>query len=410
MKRNNTDWKQTTLGEVADIIMGQSPPSSSYNEEGEGLPFFQGVRDFGEKYASTELFTNEPTKVVDTGAILFSVRAPVGEVNIVREKSCIGRGNAGLVMKNGQQEFLYHFLKGLESEIQSYTSGTVFTSISGKVLKEVRVSIPPLPEQKSIAAVLSSLDDKIELLRAQNKTLEEMAQRLFKEWFVDFNFPNEDGKPYKKSGGRMVESEMGEIPEGWGIKSLQEVFDFLEGPGIRNWQYAESGTRFINIRLINDGDINIASANFINQADVDKKYQHFLLKERDMIVSSSGTLGKSAIVRKSHLPLLLNTSVIRFRPKDGVSYSFMYQYLQSQSFLEEQSSLAGGSVQANFGPTHLKQMAVCVPNDATLIKFNKVCGAFYEQIVANLNQNCELQKLRDSLLPKLMSGEISTLQ
>ena len=125
-----------------------------------------------------------------------------------------------------------------------------------------------------------------------------------------------------------------------------------------------------------------------------------------MVVSTSGTLGRSAIVRKEHLPLLLNTSVIRFRPKDNKSYAFMYQFLKSNYFQNKILTMASGSAQPNFGPVHLKQIKVLVPEGGILDKFNELVNPIYERIIANMSENQTLATLRDLLLPKLMSGEI----
>jgi type I restriction enzyme S subunit len=187
---------------------------------------------------------------------------------------------------------------------------------------------------------------------------------------------------------------------------LEELFDFMEGPGIRNWQYTETGTPFINIRLISGGDIDISKASFVSNEEANGKYSHFHLQEGDMIVSTSGTLGKNAIVRKYHLPLILNTSVIRFRPRDGKSYAFVYQYLNSRLFQEHLESAASGSVQANFGPTHLKQMTIARPPKDVMNKYLEQADALYEKIRINQSQIKTLEKLRDTLLPKLMSGEV----
>lgn len=178
------------------------------------------------------------------------------------------------------------------------------------------------------------------------------------------------------------------------------------GPGIRNWQYAESGTPFINIRLISDGDIDISKASFVSNEEANGKYSHFHLKEGDMIVSTSGTLGKNAIVRSYHLPLILNTSVIRFRPRDDRSYTFVYQYLNSRLFQEHLESAASGSVQANFGPTHLKQMTLSKPPQDVLDKYLLQADPIYDKLRFNQAQIKTLEKLRDNLLPKLMSGEV----
>ncbi|GAB1232612.1 hypothetical protein UT4_10780 [Ferrigenium sp. UT4] len=243
-------------------------------------------------------------------------------------------------------------------------------------------SFPLLPEQKAIAAVLSSLDDKIDLLHRQNKTLEAMAASLFRQWFVE------------------------EALEDWEEVPFEQFFDFMEGPGIRNWQYTESGTPFINIRLISNGDIDISKASFVSNEEANGKYSHFHLKAGDMIVSTSGTLGKNAIVRSYHLPLILNTSVIRFRPRDGRSQSFVYQYLNSRLFQEHLESAASGSVQANFGPTHLKQMTLSKPPQEILDRYLVQADPLYEKLALNQAQIKSLEKLRDTLLPKLMSGEV----
>ncbi len=171
------------------------------------------------------------------------------------------------------------------------------------------LALPSLDVQRDIADNLSALDDRITLLRETNATLEAIAQALFKSWFVDFD-PAHD-----KNAGRVPEgidestaalfpnnfedSELGLLPKGWRVEPLTEVFDFKEGPGIRNWQYTNSdeGTKFINIRCIQDGDSSLATANRITDEEANGKYAHFHLQERDLVVSTSGTLGRSGELR-----------------------------------------------------------------------------------------------------------------
>ena len=162
----------------------------------------------------------------------------------------------------------------------------------------------------------------------------------------------------------------------------------------------------MNIRLIQNNDIDIKSASFISNKEANGKYKHFCLKERDMVVSTSGTLGRSAIVRKEHLPLLLNTSVIRFRPIDRRSYAFMYQFLNSAYFQNKILNMASGSAQPNFGPVHLKQIEVIMPNQEMLDIFDSLANPMYDRIIANMSENQKLTALRDLLLPKLMGGDI----
>ena len=207
-------WKETTLGDVAEIIGGQSPEGKYYNETNNGLPFYQGKTEFTEMYiGKPKVWTTEKTKIAEAGDILISVRAPVGPLNIATERICIGRGLASIRANKIWQMFLFYDLKSIQSKIRG-KSGTVFDSITKQEIEKIKILLPPLPEQRAIAAVLSSFDNKIELLREQNKTLEATAQLIFKEWFVKFNFPNASGK--------MVNSELGKIPEGWRVGKYSE--------------------------------------------------------------------------------------------------------------------------------------------------------------------------------------------
>jgi type I restriction enzyme S subunit len=226
---------------------------------------------------------------------------------------------------------------------------------------------------------------------AVNHHLEQMAQVIFKSWFVDF-------EPW---GGVQ--------PTTWAIKPLEDFILFQEGPGIRNWQYVpDGGTKFINIRCIQDNDLSISTANMISNEEAKGKYAHFMLNEWDVVVSTSGTLGRYAIVRKEHLPLCLNTSVIRFTPKISFDhFSYMFSYLTSNEFLGHLQTKSSGSVQANFGPMHLRQIEMVIPDDETLKNYHQTIFPITQQVVENRRQSQQLALLRDTLLPRLMSGELS---
>ncbi len=297
--------------------------------------------------------------------------------------------------------------------------GAGASGIRGSDLVNVQVPNPPKQIQDEIAALLGSFDDRITLLRETNTTLETIAQALFKSWFVDFD------PVHAKMQGRapegmdeataalfpdsFEESELGPVPSGWRVEPLAQLFEFKEGPGIRNWQYTNSdiGTRFINIRCIQDGDLKIETANRISNEEANGKYAHFHLKAWDVVVSTSGTLGRSAIVRNEHLPLMLNTSVIRFSPIEGkTTFSYLYEYLNFPEFLYKLESMASGSVQKNFGPMHLKQISLLAPPFSVLLAFEIVTRPLFEKIVANRALVENISELRDALLPCLISGKL----
>ncbi|MFA7257391.1 MAG: restriction endonuclease subunit S [Kiritimatiellales bacterium] len=412
-----SDWQETDFGripkdwdlkKVADIkgadkrAIAMGPFGSNIKAENfveYGVPVIRGTNLNYAKYVGGDFVYLTEEKADDllgsnckAGDLVFTHRGTIGQVGLIPSgkfpRYVISQSGMKLTVnpKLMDSDFLFYFFKSEfgQHQILKYESQVGVPSISNPLtsLKEIEVPAPRPAEQKAIAAVLSSLDDKIDLLHRQNKTLEAMAETLFRQWFVE------------------------EAGEDWAEVPLEEFFDFMEGPGIRNWQYTEVGTPFINIRLISNGDIDISKASFVSDEEANGKYSHFHLREGDMIVSTSGTLGKNAIVRSYHLPLILNTSVIRFRPRDGRSYSFVYQYLNSRLFQEHLESAASGSVQANFGPTHLKQMTLSKPPRHVLDRYLQQVDGLYEKIRLNQAQIKSLESLRDTLLPKLMSGEV----
>lgn len=176
------------LGEVCEINMGQSPSSSTYNEDRDGLPFYQGKKDYGERYPTPRVWCSEPIKIVEDGDILISVRAPVGALNITKEKSCIGRGLAGLRSKvNLDQDYLFYFLKLKEKEIASLGTGSTFTAISKKHLENIKIPLPPLSEQKKIVEklerVLAKISEAKKLQVATQNDLTALEQSVLSEVF-----------------------------------------------------------------------------------------------------------------------------------------------------------------------------------------------------------------------------------
>ena len=392
-----SEWQEVSLGQITNKIGSGATPKGvgeSYKESGISLIRSQNVLDF--KFSTNGLAFIDDLQAyelrnvsVEKDDVLLNITGDsVARCCVVPESVLPARVNQHVAIIRANKEvsdshYIYYSLQALKEELLMQSEiGATRNALTKVMLENLKISIPPLEEQKAITSVLKSLDDKIDLLHRQNTTLERMAETLFKQWFIE------------------------EAQEDWEVVPFVDFFDFLEGPGIRNWQYTELGTPFINIRLISNGDIDTSKANFISNEEANGKYKHFHLKARDMIVSTSGTLGKNAIVREYHLPLMLNTSVIRFRPKDGKNYSFVYQYLNSKLFQEHLESAASGSVQANFGPVHLKQMTLQKPPLDVLEKFAYQADGYYEKIRINQAQIKTLEKLRDNLLPKMMSGEI----
>ena len=422
-----TVWATKKIGDLGRVITGKTPTTKNpANFSGEypfiTIPDLDG-RVFIDESART-LSQNGADIVASSllppGSVMMSCIATVGKCGITVKPSFTNQQiNSVVPYDSFDSRFLYYVFTQLGAELQSAGGGgSVYTNVSKSRFSDIEVDLPSLPEQRRIAQILGTLDDKIELNRRMNETLEEMARAVFRDWFADFGpvrakmegrdayLPEEIWRLFPD---RLVESELGEVPEGWGVVPLTDMMEFKEGPGIRHWQYtnSEEGIRFINIRCIQDGELILDTANRVENEEANGKYSHFHLQEWDIVLSASGTLGRSAVVRKSHLPLLLNTSVIRFRPVDGMSsFAYLRGYLWSEIFLGEQRTLASGSVQKNFGPTHLRRMKTWLPPYRLISVHESVTGPLLRRVATNLARNDGLRGLRDSLLPGLVMGEI----
>ena len=408
----NSDWEQLSIAELSNNFDKNRIPVKGLDRSKGPYPYYgaSGIVDWVDNF----IFDGEYLLVAEDGENLRSRKTPIAFI----AKGKFWVNNHAHILQGNEKSNTKFLCYALESKnISGYITGTTIPKLSRGNLDEILVSVPSLKEQKAIVDIIDTLDRKIELNKKTNETLEEIAKALFKSWFVDFDpvrakaegrstgLPDEISDLFPDS---FEDSELGVIPKGWGIKSLPNIFDFLEGPGIRNWQYTndETGIRFINIRCINNGDLNVETSNRITEEEALGKYKHFALLEDDIVVSTSGTLGKYAIVRKEHLPLNLNTSVIRFRPIENQStFSFLYGFIENKLQYELEIR-ASGSVQRNFGPMHLREIELLLPNINLLKVHEKYVEDLFKKRKLNLGENNLLSNLRDTLLPKLISGEL----
>ena len=263
------------------------------------------------------------------------------------------------------------------------SSGATRNALTKGMIGDLEIELPSIETQRAIATLIGQIQQKIVLNQQTNDYLEELFSLLYQRLIEENNCT---------------------------YTPLTDVIFFQEGPGIRNWQYVYDGqgVNFINIRCIRqEHDFDLSNANQISKEEAYGKYKHFLVEPGDILMSSSGTLGRYAIARSENLPLCMNTSVIRFRPlKDPGAYAFVYGYLTSQEFYSHLTNMSTGSAQVNFGPTHLKKIEVPLPSNEAIHAFNRQAQPIIDCMVAMHSENGRLAKLRDTLLPKLMSGEI----
>lgn len=401
------EWKSCKIGDVVSVRRGASPrPIKDYISE-KGMPWVK-IADATKDQTRFINFTSEFIKeggieksvVVNPGDLIVSNSATPGLPKFMNIKACVHDG--WLVFDNYDgilKDFLYYYFIVIRGRLVNQANGSVFKNLKTDIVKDFNINLPDMETQEKIANILSQIDKKIELNININKNLEQLIKYIYINWFEDF-------EPFK--GNTFHDTKLGKIPNGWNVKPLHEFIKFQEGPGIRNWQYVEEdGINFLNIRCIQNNDLILNTANMISKEEANGKYAHFMLNEWDLVISSSGTLGRYAIVRKEHLPLCLNTSIIRFKPLHSINhYAYVYSYLTSRGFYHYLLTMSSGSVQLNFGPTHLKQIDLIVPPEDVLKRYNETVFPIIEKIVKIKAEINKLTKLRDTLLPKLMSGEI----
>ncbi len=376
-----SEWKEIKLKEFASINMGQSPKSEYYNNEGIGLPFLQGNRTFGVRYPSIDTYCSEPKKIANSSEILFSVRAPVGDINIANQKICIGRGLASLNALNGGNIFLYYLLHYLKREILNSEGGTVFGSINRTDLGNVNIVLSPLPEQRAIASVLSSLDDKIDLLHLQNKTLEAMAETLFRQWFVE------------------------EAKEGWKETVITEFFEIRDGTHDSPKQ-SPVGKPLITSKYIGTNRLDIKKAYLISEDDFYNVNKRSKVETNDILFSMIGTIGLTYLEQSETVDYAIK-NIGLFKTSQNPDWRY-YTFLWINSslgkeFIHEHRS---GSTQEYIALGSLRSIVFDAPPLNLLLEFNKVIHAYFQKIKNNMFQIRTLEKLRDTLLPKLMSGEV----
>lgn len=362
------DLKFVELGDIAEVTMGQSPKSEYYNTDKEGLPFLQGNKTFGFKYPSFDMYISSITKIAKKDSILMSVRAPVGDLNIASEDLCIGRGLCSLNMKNDNNNFLYYLLKFNLPNLLNRESGTVFGSINKKDIETLEVAIPKEESiQYKIVDILLSIDNLIIILKKINHNLEKMAEIIFNKYFE-----NNDNT---KKNLKLLHSE------NWKKIKLGEIISISSGK--RPKQKVDMQNKEFKYPLYGASSI----MGYVNE---------FLYNEEILIIGRVGTHGIVQRVKDASFPSD-NTLIIKSK-----YYNFVYQILKRIDY----DSLNTGSTQPLLTQKSIKNVEIVLPSLKLVNKYENYCRNLFNKIDINNKEIEKLTQLRDTLLPKLMSGEI----
>ena len=396
------DWEVKRLNELAKIIMGQSPPSSAYNDKGQGMPFIQGSKEFGDIHPSIKTFTTNCKKIAPKDSILFSVRAPVGDINISDREICIGRGIAAIVPYNKTDLlYLYYYLTYSTFKIKRYSSGTTFESIKKRDLENFQIILPPLDERKKIVKILNTLDfiiiDTTNLI-GKLKLLKEKTLNLLitgKIWHKEFK-----------------DTEIGKIPKNWKVVKLGEIaVDIYRYPTYYNIKYVgmDEGVPEVRAELIKEnGELedDLSKYRFISK-ETSQRFSKTILHEGDFVLSVRGTLGKVAIVPKFLEGANITANLMKISLNRLKCYPpFFKQFFLSDFFRKNLDNISSQTTIKTIQASKLKSIKIPLPPLEEQKKIAEILSTIDNKIETETKYLDYMKKLKEKLLAALMTGKI----
>ena len=374
------NWRKVKLGDICIFSTGKSANTLTGN-----IPIYGGNGIMG----YTDNNNNENCVIIGR------VGAYCGSIFYEKNK-CWMTDNAITFMTKENIKFMFYLLKTLN--LPKRKIGTSQPLITQSILKNIEISLPPLEEQKAIAGVLSSFDDKIELNNKIIKNLEEQAQTLYKHWFVDFEFPNENGQPYKSSGGTFKDSELGKIPTDWEVSLLKKFLLFQKGFEPGNKTYLEN-QNLDNIPFYRVGELLSNPKIFINK---NLNPNVCIANIKDVLVSFDGTVGRVSIAKRGAFSSGIRKIVSKV---NSINNAFIYVLFKSDYIQNEMKKYESNRTTITHASGAINDFLIAYSSNIYL-KFSIIIDPLYNELIQLKLENEKLAEMRDYLLPKLMSGKI----
>jgi type I restriction enzyme S subunit len=414
-------WKEYKISELGKVVTGKTPSSKNPEEWGT-LVAFVTPTDFDSynksiegsiRYLSERGANVFNSKLLPPNSVIVTcIGSQMGKVAL-NKIPCVTNQqiNSIILNENFNSDFIYYLISSMQDYLRNLaTGGSTMPIVNKSDFENIKIIAPNLTTQTAIAEILSSLDDKIELNIKINQELESLAQTLFKQWFIDFEFPNEKGDPYKSSGGEMLENELGEIPKGWATEVLSEATKLIRGISYRKPELVSKGEgiAFVNLKCFSlNGTFRQDGIKYYNG-----KYKNEqILSENDILVAVTDlTQGREII----GMPILwngsstalpsLDTCIIRSESIELKNY--LYYEFKTKRYKSRIIEHANGSTVLHLSVKGLETYVFPLPNESLLKSWSAIIQPILEKINSNINEIIELSKTRDALLPKLITGEL----
>lgn len=406
----NTSWQIKPLNKLGDFARGKSKhrPRNDKNLFIDGqYPFIQTgeikevnlfIRKHYENYNDVGL---RQSKIWPKNTLCITIAANIAETALLGYPMCFPDSVVGFnaYPDESSEIFMHYVFTYIKKSIQNSASGSIQDNINIDYLTGLKFRIPQKTYQDSIVSVLSVHDTKIELNNKINVELEQIAKTIYDYWFVQFDFPDKNGKPYKSSGGKMIWSEglKREIPEGWEVKKLKEAFEFEKGIEPGSSEYLDFSINNNCIKFFRVGDIEGESSVYVDSSN--NKY--VIANERDVMVTFDGSVGKLGFGLKGAFSSGLRKIYDKSKKIDN---SLVYFIFRDKRIIATIHKYATGSILLHAGSS-INHLSIPFEENVYL-NFQEIITPIFNQMIKNRQENQKLAELRDWLLPMLMNGQV----
>ena len=410
------------LIEMGTLSRGRSQhrPRNDSKLYGGKYPFIQtgDVKNsnlYIEKYSQTyNDFGLNQSKLWPENTLCITIAANIADTGILSFPACFPDSIIGFTATKGKTDVRYvkYCFDLLQKSIQNMSKGSTQDNLSMEKLEQLEFNCPSFESQQKIAAVLSSLDDKIALNNRINTKLEQMAKRLYDYWFVQFDFPNVDGKPYKSTGGKMVWNEelKREIPEGWEVTPLKECINHINtGLNPRdNFVLGNGNIKYITVKnLTESGMIDFSNCDLIDEEARSMVHNRSDIKIGDILFASICPLGRCYLINEEPKDWDINESVFTIRSNyKNMSSQFLYNILLDEYYVRKMTQKATGSIFKGIRVDDLGKMEIVLPSKEIIDSFTAKITPLLNQQAKLQQESMKLSEMRDKLLPLLMNGQV----
>src|SRR5690554_184228 len=305
--------------------------------------------------------------------------------------------------KGNDPKFIFYLLQVLHFE--KFDAGAANPTLNRNHVHSLKLTVPKKKYRKKIASILSSYDDLIENNNQRIKLLEDMAEEIYKEWFVRFRFPGyEDSKFLDKEGNEVEHGVEGGIPEGWEKKKIKEIVEIVSGYAFKSDTFNDDGEyKLVTIKNVQNGYFVTETTDCIDDLPKNLK-DDILLKDKDILLSLTGNIGRICLVYGDNY--LLNQRVAKLKPQSDFLYEYVYLFFRSDFLRMTLENISNGAAQQNLSPIEMSELEFRTPKELILKEFSDITESFFEEMIILLKKNQILQETRDLLLPRLISGKL----